>query len=537
MVRTCDVLPLQSRRKAKTQWMLKLALFVVAFGACIFLTGCASAFNAPQVEGGPSQTQNPLVAQYSVASGCAGEAMVEFGPDTSYGRSTAWYPVTGHYQPTTILVAGMRASTTYHMRAQVQCLGITSTTADSTFTTGALPSSPPFPAIQISRPNPSLASSQAPGVELYCLIGPTSGEMLAYVTDLDGNPIWYYDVGPGNYPFPVKLLPNGHMLINIATPTSAILREVDLAGNTIREMDVATLAQKMTAAGYDFVPNLFHHDFLPLDNGHVILITNFPRSFTNLPGYPGTIQVSGDGLIDLDQNWNPVWAWNSFDYLSIDRQLPSFPDWTHSNALIYSPNDGNLILSMRNQSWVLKIDYNNGSGTGNILWHLGYQGDFALAQNGVPTDDPSVWFSFQHFPSLVSQSGPQTTLAVWDNGDNRVLNTNGTICGTPSTAGCYSRATVFQLDESAMVANLLWDDLPGYYGTWGGNINQLPNGNVEFDLNAFANPPIANVVSEVQEVTQTSTPEIIWELYVPSPTNAYRAYRIPSLYPGVAWQY
>jgi arylsulfate sulfotransferase len=463
--------------------------------------------------------------------------MVEFGPDTSYGRSTSWYPIAGHYQPTTILVAGMRASTTYHMRSQVQCLGNTLTSADSTFKTGALPASTPFPAIQVSRPNGSLSSLENPGIELFCLVGPDSNEMQAFATDRDGNPIWYYDVGQGNYPSPIKLLPNGHVILNIATPVSSILREVDLAGTTIREMDIATLGLKMRAAGFDFVPNLSHHDLLPLDNGHLIVLTNFPKSFTNLAGYPGTIQVSGDGLIDLDSSWNPVWAWNSFDYLDVNRQLPSFPDWTHSNAIVYSPSDGNLLLSVRNQSWVLKIDYNNGAGTGNLLWRLGYQGDFALTQNSVPTDDPSDWFSFQHFPSLVSQSGPQTMLAIWDNGDNRVLDTSGTICGTPSTAACYSRATIFQVDESSMVANLVWDDLPGYYGIWGGNINQLSNGDIEFDVNAFANPPISNVVSEVQEVTQTSTPEIIWQVDVPAPTNAYRAYRIPSLYPGVTWQY
>lgn len=78
----------------------------------------------------------------------------------------------------------------------------------------------------------------------------------------------------------------------------------------------------------------------------------------------------------------------------MNRHLFGLPDWTHSNALVYSPSDGNLLLSVRHQSWVLKIDYNNGAGTGNLLWRLGYQGDFALTQNGVPSFDPSDWFSF-----------------------------------------------------------------------------------------------------------------------------------------------
>ncbi len=40
-------------------------------------------------------------------------------------------------------------------------------------------------------------------------------------------------------------------------------------------------------------------------------------------------------------------------------------------------DDGNLIISIRHQNWLVKIDYNNGAGAGDILWHLGYQGDFA----------------------------------------------------------------------------------------------------------------------------------------------------------------
>jgi arylsulfate sulfotransferase len=201
--------------------------------------------------------------------------------------------------------------------------------------------------------------------------------------------------------------------------------------------------------------------------------------------------------------------------------------------VIYSPSDGNLLLSMRHQSWILKIDYKNGAGTGNVLWRLGYQGDFALRQG----DDPSLWFSFQHFPSLISQQGAKTTMTIWDNGDFRVLDSSGDVCSLFSAPLCFSRATVFQIDESAMVADLNWTDLPGFLSVWGGSINQLANGNVEFDLNAPSVPPGPSVASEVQEVTQTSTPEVVWKMDIsPIPNYAYRAYRVPSLYPGVTWQ-
>jgi hypothetical protein len=345
-------------------------------------------------------------------------------------------------------------------------------------------------------------------------------------------------VGPANFPFVFKLLPNGHIILMISEPTATVIRELDLAGNTIRELDTGTLGTKMQAAGFDFSPDNYTHDVTPLANGHLIVVTNFTRN-VNIQNV--STPVLGDGLVDLDENWNPVWAWNSFDYLDVNRHLNGLPDWTHSNALVYTPSDGNLLLSMRHQSWVLKIDYNNGTGTGNVLWHLGYEGDFSLTQGGVPAfDEPSIWFSFQHFPSLISQNGTQTQLAIWDNGDNRVLDGNGDICGVSGGPACYSRATVFQLDESAMVADLVWNTLPGPgdFGVWGGSVNQLGNGNIEFDLNA-ANPPVGpNIASEVQEVTQSSTPQVVWKMDIsPITATAYRAYRVPSLYPGVNWQY
>jgi arylsulfate sulfotransferase len=512
---------------------------------CSLTAACGGGPNsAPPPLVSVASTQHPLVAQVSVASACAGEAMVEFGPDTTYGRNTAGYPIAAGYQKITILVAGMRASTPYHMRAQVQCSEATLASADMTFSTGPLPSTP-TPSIQVTRPTPVPGASENPGIELIDVVALGSNPLLGTLfTDRDANPIWYYDAGPGTYEFPFKLLPNGHIIANVVSSTDSTLREIDLAGNTIREIDIFSLQQKLQAAGIDLVPIDYHHDMLPLDNGHLLALVQVSKNFTDLPGYPGTLAVTGDAIIDLDQNLNPVWTWNSFDYLDVNRHLNGLPDWTHSNALVYSPSDGNIIISMRHQSWVLKIDYNNGAGTGKVLWRLGYQGDFALTENGVPTSDPSQWFSFQHFPSIVSQSGAQTTLNIWDNGDNRVLNTGGEICsdpvlGNPAYPSCFSRATLFQIDESAMVADLQWATPPLLdYSRWGGSINQLSNGNVEFDLNAPAIVPSAGVGSEVQEVTQSGTPTIVWQMDItPIVNTAYRAYRVPSLYPGVTWQY
>jgi arylsulfate sulfotransferase len=516
----------------KTLQSSKYLVLICLWQLCTWTIACS----------GPGQsverTQNPLVAQYTLTTPCSGQFAVEFGPDTSYGRTTSPFAIAGFSSGTSIYVAGMKASTTYHMRSQVQCNnGRTETTDDLTFKTGPLPGTP-FPTIAVSRPNPSSESPENPGIEMIDVISPNDNYVQALFTDRDGNPIWYYPMEPNFSPETIKFLPNGGLIFSLVNGSDSRLREVDLGGNTIRELDITDLQQRAQSAGMDFVPINLHHDVLPLANGHLIVLVNFGKDFTDLPGYPGTIQVVGDGLIDLDENWNPVWSWNSFDHLDVNRHLNGLPDWTHSNAIVYT-QDGNLLLSMRHQSWILKIDYNNGMGTGNILWRLGYQGDFALTMQGAPTDDPGLWFSYQHFPSIVSQDSTQTTMAIWDNGDNRVVDNDGNICqstASGSIPACYSRATVFKIDENARVSDLLWADPLQYFGVWGGSINQLSNGNVEFDANAPLVPPSPDVASVIQEVTQTDNPQVVWQMEIsPINQNAYRAYRVPSLYPGVTW--
>jgi hypothetical protein len=323
---------------------------------------------------------------------------------------------------------------------------------------------------------------------------------------------------------------NGHYILNLGTA----LQEVDLACNPIRTVSLAQVNQSLQANGYSFTipPPLgapggspFHHDMLVLPNGHWIGLCQVTKTFTDLAGYSGTTEVVGDALVDIDPSGNVEWAWSAFDHLDVNRHLQGLPDWTHSNALVYTP-DGNLLLSMRHQSWVLKIDYANGAGSGDILWKLGGEGDFTLLGG-----DPSQWFYAQHYPNLLNTNGSQMTLAIWDNGNLRI-DSDDIACGpTAPSPACYSRATMFEVDESTFVANLLWQDLPGFYSFWGGSIGILDNGNVEFDMT----DPSNSFASKIMEVTQTDSPQTVWQMNITG-ENAYRGYRIPSLYPGVTWQ-
>jgi arylsulfate sulfotransferase len=483
------------------------------------LVGCGS--SEPSV----SPTQNPLVAQYSVPTGQSGNLTVRFGTDTTYGRQTSAYPAgpgVAH-----VLVAGMKPSTTYHMQAQITDGGsVTWSDKDRVFTTGALPI--PIPPITVTRTtDPALQATENPGVELISFFPATNGSPViqTFVTDRDGNPIWYY-APPGSTQF-MKLMSNGHMLVGLSYNSASLIREIDLAGNTIRELSASTLQQNLLNMGVTLNNMSFSHDFIPMANGHVIVLVQISQDFDNLAGFPGTTTVLGDALIDLDENWNPGWVWSAFDHLDVNRHPMFFPDWTHSNAIVYNPADGNLLISMRHQSWVLYLDYANGTGSGNILWRLGNEGDFTL-----PGNDPSQWFYAQHFPALLSTNGTQMTLGIFDNGDFRILDNQGDNCADLPYPTCYSRATIFQLDQSTLQTQLLWQNQTGYFSFWGGNINELPNGNVEYDMSEpFLQPATGALVTEV---TQTATPQVVWQMELDGGFS-YRTYRIPSLYPDVNW--
>jgi arylsulfate sulfotransferase len=483
-----------------------------------------------QGPGTVSTTNNPLVAQYSIVVPDGGKAKIEFGPDTSYGLATWTQSALTGGGPVNLLVAGMKMSSTYHMRAIVDLAGGGQLQdVDHTFQTGALPADRmPQMTVQTSG---TLAPN--PGVELLALVNTQTrpNPLVALVTDLEGNVIWYYDLDPNptetgeHAPFPIKLLPNGHMLVNVSNV--GLLREVDLAGNTIREMTVPELNTRLSAAGYNFSVSAMHHDFALLPNGHIILLTEYDKDFTDLPGYPGTTTVAGDVLVDLDENWNPVWVWNTFDHLDVNRHPRGLPDWTHGNAVIYSADDGNLLYSSRHQSWVIKIDYEDGKGNGDILWKFGYQGDFTLDSRA-----PAAWMYGQHNIHILS---PNTTgiftLGAFDNGFIRVLDDTGDLCGTTGEPACYSRVPFFQVDEATHTAHVNWEDSNLPYSAALGSIELLANGDVEFDEGFL---PASPFNSQVKEVTQEASPQTVWELDVTGQAG-YRIFRIPSLYPGVQW--
>ena len=511
----------------------------------VTITGIAAALPVGQV----TATNNPQVALYTMTLPFPGSVTVNFGADTNYGLKTWTQSTATAGGVVSVFVAGMLASTTYHMQAAVEFSnGITANDTDHVFTTNALPASLQLNVTTTTTPGMTPQS----GLELLTSVAGTPTAVI--VTDLSGNEVWTY-ADPGNPTLVaangVKMLPDGNFLIEIGAPTSSSLtgsipagsivelREVNLAGDTVREISIDDLNAELAAASCaecNVTLDTFHHDVEPLPNGHWLALANTTRVLSSttqppLNNAPSTT-VLGDVIVDLDQNMQPVWAWNAFNHLDPNRQPMGFPDWTHTNAVVYSKDDGNILVSMRHQNWILKVNYADGTGDGSIIWHLGEGGDFTLEGGTDPTD----WQYAQHDPSFFSKNTTGVfSLGVMDNGNDRIFPA-GVTCGSSGAPPClYSTVPVWQIDEAAKTATLTFHQIlpPNLYNNFGGNAEQVANGNVEYDLCGLGvGTSAAN--SAVYEVTQESSPQTVWSMQVTG-TYLYRAFRIPSLYPGVQW--
>jgi hypothetical protein len=284
----------------------------------------------------------------------------------------------------------------------------------------------------------------------------------------------------------------------------------------------------------------FNHDAIRLSNGQTIVLGDVQRIFpagTQDSAVP--LDVIGALIVVLDRNFQVLAYWDSLDQactgsscLDINRagdgvcpsSLPggtnqgcppvllSSPanDWLHANSLEYLTSDGDLLLSLRNQDWVVKIDYNNGTGTGGILWRLGLDGDFTLsgARGGS-----YPWFSGQHDAGFVN--GGEQTLMVFDNGTTRHAEQGGN-----------SRGQVWTINQTTKVASLQLNTDLGVYSLALGSAQLLHNGDYMFQPGYI----LLGAAIEVQNTEFTPQGTAVYEFQSVGPVASYRGWRLPDLY-------
>jgi hypothetical protein len=320
----------------------------------------------------------------------------------------------------------------------------------------------------------------------------------AALTNLQGVPSWSYCI-PGEHMFMTRAVTGGTVLL-ISNPnfTAYTVSEINLAGATLGSITEASANSQLVTLGQQTIID-FNHEAMRLPNGYTAVIAHNEALYTDEQG--GTpqdpVDIMGDEVLVLDTNWNIVWTWNAFDWLPVSRaailgeRCPACSqgdvngccpitlatkanDWLHGNSLTYDSTDGNLIMSLRSQDWVIKIDYENGAGDGHLIWTLGYQGDFTMINT---PDIPSPWFSHQHDVEVWVTYNPKE-LTLFDNGNTRH--------STDPTAD--SRGQVLSLDETALTVDIHTNVNFPFYSSGYGTSQILDNGNYWWQAGAGPSP-------------------------------------------------
>lgn len=370
-------------------------------------------------------TAHPLVALLSAPPCPAGSQFrVEFRKmEDSFSSHTSAEPCRAG-RSSNVYVAGMRADTDYQMRPQT-IGGATESGAWIPFRTGLLDGC--FPPVSIPTPRAGGARrTDQLLVSSIVMEAPSAGHVPFHnqATDVEGNVVWTM----ASEAFLTRILPGGRFLVLSEAANSQndikrwqAVREVDLLGNTLRETNASRVAEQLASRGIrskcmkdgEQCVSGFHHEAIRLPNDHTLVIAGLERMFPDgAQGSKDPVDVLGDLVIDLDKEFQVSWVWNSFDHMDVTRKslrdekcqlgpgkggCPSIflaataNGWLHSNSLSYIHGSGDLLISIPDQDWVVKIDCKNGKGTGKVLWRLGLDGDFK-----VKSDDPYPWFSFQH---------------------------------------------------------------------------------------------------------------------------------------------
>lgn len=525
-------------------------------------------------------TIHPLVGIYSVPPCDIGDRVrVEFQPASGAAtwQTTPWRPCLGTASVTTY-VAGMRPSTEYRARHVILDDGLERIVDDgASMSTGALPATacvgftipscwPGNFSIQAIAANASLRSN-ADGIVWYSAIpDPSATPALGLATDLEGHVVWYDRRFADAIVVATQMTPDETQLGLIAGLASdatqrqgMILRETDLAGYTVRETNIDRVREQLAAlcpmtAGGSCYFGSFDHEAMRLPDGRTAVQIAEERIVTDDPPAQPPDDIIAGAVAVLDADWQVVWLWRSFDGLDTERkarvseiclsttafEMPGCPpvfmgltansaeDWIHGNTISWSPRDGHLLYSSRNQDWVLKLPYGTGAGTGAApsfttappLWKLGptrsgelsdFQFRNAQGLPFLPADYPQQ--SHQHGTVYYGDD----LLGIFDNGNTR--------CDGDDT--CHSRGLLLRLDETSTprTATVLLSADTGGYSVALGSSQKLTNGNLLFTSGAQVDQG-GHWFGE--SIEMTSGGSIVHTMRLSG--YVYRSFRMASLY-------
>lgn len=199
------------------------------------------------------------------------------------------------------------------------------------------------------------------------------------------------------------------------------------------------------------------------------------------------------------------------------EQYYSHDDWMHMNTVV--SYEGDLIVSARNQSTVLRSDWD-----GNIKWMLcdptGYY-EYYRQYILTPVGDNFEYFYVQHAPEVLpDQDGDPDTVDIllFDNGDWRMELPERT-----------SRMIQYRINEKEMTVELIWiwgSGKPELYSPIRGDADFLANGNRlgSFEPYDFKWETVCAYGVEVAEDGSA-----VWEMWRYNDSGTHGEYRLDRL--------
>ena len=250
-------------------------------------------------------------------------------------------------------------------------------------------------------------------------------------------------------PHDLKLQPNGHY--------SVARGRTDALDSTFDIVELDQAFQPVASHTTTNLVNTEFHDSILLPGGGRILMAYEPNSGTgNLDSVVEEVDAAG----------GVVFTWNSKDHVDPATDgLTGLPDYAHLNS-VEVMQDGNLLLSFRHLSQVMKVNRT----TGAVIWQLGgINSDFTFS------DDPEGGPCAQHTARELANGDIQ----IWDNGSRITSTTPTPMCPDPSDPDGpritrpSSRVTVYHLDTSTMNADLVTEIPTGKFSEFAGSAQRL----------------------------------------------------------------
>jgi hypothetical protein len=286
-------------------------------------------------------------------------------------------------------------------------------------------------------------------VDSYLFVGvepvTTTSNGYLLILDRSGELVYYKAMPAGLYYGNFQKQPNGLLTYfqGPIGPGPGVYKALDSSYHDAREY----------RAGNGYLAD--NHELVVLPNEHALLIIYDVQTadMTSAGGMPDATFT--DCLVqELDGAGNVVFEWRASEHVPFGESYENLKgtevDPYHLNSIHVLP-DGNLLLSFRHLSQVIKVDRQ----TGAVVWQMGGQHNQFEFVN-----DSQGNFSYQHDAQLLANGH----LSIFDNGMQHYPQ--------------VSRATEYELDEANKVVTLTWQYIhpQGILGTIMGNMDRLADG-------------------------------------------------------------